>query len=117
VWTWDGVELVTQPLAPGRHSVVATGLDRADHPRVAHFADALAALPAAGPERWEAWRGLLAGGGVDPADERALLVRVEHEGRTFTSSSASLVALRPGAARFAFGAPPGPEASWSEVRL
>ena len=67
-----------------------------------HFAPLLAALPSAP----DAWLDLLAGAGLDPGDERALIVAKEIEGRAYGSTSASLVALSPTAVRYDFTATP-----------
>lgn len=122
VWTWDATELRRQELAPGDHIAVNAGIDLADHPLSSHFAPLLATLPDPDPRpglapelAWGGWLRLLAGDGLDPTDPRALVVRRHAEGRTYASTSASLVALRPDAVRYDFAAPPGPRARWWEV--
>ena len=78
-------------LAAGDHIIVNAGLDTDADPLVPHFAPLLAALPSTP----DAWLELLAGDGLDPGDERALIVAKEIEGRAYGSTSASLVALSP----------------------
>lgn len=122
VWSWDGEVFEHHELAPGDHIVVNLGVDTHDDPLVPHFEPLLAALPgpllAAGlPSRaaWEPWTDLLDGGDLDPADPRALIVRRELEGRTYASTSASLVALSPEGVRYDFSAEPTDPAAWHEV--
>jgi hypothetical protein len=122
VWTWDGLAVHYQRLAPGHHILVNAGIDVPDHPLVTHFAPLLRAIadpdprPGLPPERaWGGWLGLLAGDGLDPADPQALLVHREFDGRTYASTSASLLALAPGALRYDFTAHPGATATWHEV--
>lgn len=121
-WTWDATALRHRELPPGDHIMVNAGLNPPQHPLVTYFAPRLAALPAPDPrpgltpaQAWGGWMELLAGGGLDPADQRALIVRRDIEGRTYASTSASLLALRPDAVRYDFAAPPGPDARWWEV--
>lgn len=122
VWTWDGVSARYQRLAPGDHVLVNAGIDVPDHPLVEHFGPLLRATadpdprPGLPPDRaWDGWLTLLAGDGLDPADPRALLVRRHVYDRDYGSTSASLLALAPGALRYDFAPDPGPTASWYEV--
>lgn len=123
VWSWDGETLDHQHLTPGDHIVVNLGVNAADDPLVPHFEPLLSALPSPlltvaspTPVAWEPWTDLLAGDGLDPADPRALLVHRELDGRTYASTSASLVALSTDGVRYDFsGTPTDPEA-WYEVR-
>ena len=122
VWSWDGEALDHQRLAPGTHIVVNLGVDTGDDPLVPHFEPLLAALPDpllgdAAPTltAWEPWTDLLGGDGLDPEDPRALVVRRELEGRTYASTSASLVALRAGGVRYDFSAAPTDSGAWFEV--
>lgn len=66
---------------------------------------------------WPGWVQLLAGDGLDPADPRALIVRLQAHGHTYASTSATLVALAPSAVRYDFTANPGPAATWAPVPL
>ncbi len=84
------------------------GLDTDADPLVPHFAPLLAALPSTP----DAWLELLAGAGLDPGDERALIVAKEIEGRAYGSTSASLVALSPAGVRYDFTATPAHPAWW-----
>jgi hypothetical protein len=124
VWSWDGFALVAQSLAPGDHIVVNLGVDDRDDPLVPHFAPLLRATPTpplladATADAWAAWLPLLAGDGLDPADDRALLVRHAFGGKIYGSTSATLVALgRAGVAgRYDFSADPWDPAAWRRVR-
>jgi Transport and Golgi organisation 2 len=123
VWTWDGVSLAHRVLPPGDHILVNAGVDAATDPLVPHFAPLLARTPAVAPEpglstvdAWRDWVGLLAGGGLEPSDPRALVVRAVHAGHEYGSTSASLVGLSRTAARYDFTGTPGAVAYWTEVR-
>lgn len=123
VWSWDGNELEHRELPPGDHIVVNLGVDTHGDPLVPHFEPLLATLPsplltpnAPSAVAWEPWTDLLGGDGLDPADPRALLVRREIEGRTYASTSASLVGLSPEAVRYDFSAKPSDPAAWYQVR-
>jgi uncharacterized protein with NRDE domain len=110
LWSWDGDELTHAELAPGDHIVVNAGLDTPDDPLVPHFAPRLAGLAS----RPEPWLDLLAGDGLDPGDDRALIVAKEIEGRAYGSTSASLVALSPGGVRYDFTGTPA-QPAWRSV--
>jgi hypothetical protein len=65
---------------------------------------------------WGAWLPLLNGAGLSPADPRALIVRrAIAPGRTWGTTSISLVALSPGGPRYDFTAAPGDPAAWQRV--
>jgi hypothetical protein len=65
---------------------------------------------------WGAWFPLVNGDGIGPADQRALIVRRElGDGRTWGTTSISLVAMAPGQLRYDFSGRPGDEAAWYEV--
>ena len=113
LWSWDGDDLTHQVVEPGDHIVVNAGLDSCEDPLVPHFGPVLAALPS----DLDAWRGLMAGDGLDPDDERALVVRKEIEGHLYGSTSGSLLALSPDEVRYEFTATPGDPGSWSPVPL
>ena len=87
------------------------GLDTDADPLVPHFAPLLAATPS----EPAAWFDLLAGDGLDPGDDRALVVRKEIDGRLYGSTSAALVALSPAEVRYDFTATPADPASWTPV--
>ena len=124
VWTWDGEDLLEQDLTAGDHIIVNLGVDTDADPLVPHFAPLLAGLPdplltPTRPSRaaWEPWTDLLGGDGLDPADPRALIVRREVEGRTYASTSATLVALSEDGVRYDFNPDPGNHDTWYEVQL
>jgi hypothetical protein len=122
VWSWDGEALDHQRLAAGDHIVVNLGVDADEDPLIPHFAPLLGALPSPvlgldGPTHaaWEPWADLLAGDGLAGEDPRALLVHREVEGRTYASTSASLVALSSGAVRYDFSVAPTDPDAWRRV--
>jgi hypothetical protein len=113
LWSWDGDDLSHRVLTPGDHIIVNAGLDSLEDPLVPHFAPLLAAAP----DDLDAWRGLLAGDGLDPDDDRALVVRKEIEGHLYGTTSGSLISLSPREVRYEFTATPADPTSWYEVRL
>ena len=122
-WSWDGSSLTHRLLEPGDHILVNGGVDTGA-PLIPHFAPLLAALPepelepGAPPARaWGPWLELMAGDGLAPDDERALIVRRTVEDRTYGSTSASLVALSADAVRYDFAPDPTEVSSWSEVHV
>jgi hypothetical protein len=126
VWSWDGVRRTERALDPGDHILVNLGVDTADDPLVPHFLPLLTATPApilglpGGDDdaaEWEPWTQLLAGDGLDPDDPRALVVSKQVEGRSYGSTSATLVALGRGRARYAFNPVPVDTDAWYEVAL
>lgn len=110
LWSWDGDGLHHERLAEGDHVIVNAGLDAEADPLVPHFAPLLAAQPST----IEAWTDLLRGDGLDPGDERALVVAKEIEGRRYGSTSATLVTLGPDEVRYEFTATPA-DPSWATV--
>jgi uncharacterized protein with NRDE domain len=120
LWSWDGARLSARKLEPGLHIVVNSGLaepgtrDGDDHmsSRVAHFRPL---FEAAHRDR-EAWRGLLDGDGLDPSDDRALIVRRELDGgRIWGTTSISLISLGPHGVGYDFTAAPGDPTAWRPV--
>lgn len=110
LWSWDGEELSHRSLDAGDHIIVNAGLDAAADPLVPHFAPRLAETPS-DPDAWIA---LLAGDGLDPGDERALVVAREIGGRAYGSTSASVLALSPDGLRYDFTPTPAHPA-WRRV--
>lgn len=121
VWSWDGEVLDHRPLDPGDHILVNLGVDAEQDPLVPHFGPLLATVPSPvlepGPTlaAWEPWPDLLAGDGLDGDDPRALVVRREIDGRTYASTSASLVGLSADTVRYDFSGAPDDLDAWSEV--
>ena len=132
VWSWDGVAMVERSLEPGDHIVVNRGVGMTEEPMVAHFLPMLrtAAAPpdprsagtlaGAGSDLstvdfWGDWVTLLRGDGLDPTDPRALLVRRTLPGRTYGSTSATLVALGADSVRYDFCPVPADPSTWYRV--
>jgi len=122
LWSWDAEQLRHRAVEPGNHLIVNTGLDDHDDPLVPHFDPLLAAVPDPDPapgvppaEAWGAWLELLTGDGLDPLDERALVVRRPIEDRTYGTTSATLLALSSSAVRYDFTATPSDPSSWVEL--
>src|SRR3546814_8436531 len=123
LWSGDGSELVTRELGTGNHILVNGGLDD-DDPLVPHFTPLLAVLPdpelngeeASTAQTWGPWIQLMAGAGLATDDSRALIVRRTIEGRTYRSTSASLVALAEGRVRYDFNPAPRSEEHTSELQ-
>jgi hypothetical protein len=132
LWSWDGEKLAERSLGPGLHLIVNSGLagtDGYDGPgaeqmqaRVEHFRPLLEKArrptPRTGsaPAAWGEWLPLADGGGLDPANPDALVVRRDlDDGRQWGTSSVSLVALGPGSVRYDFCALPGTAGAWSTV--
>jgi hypothetical protein len=113
LWTWDGVALTHTALTSGDHLVVNAGLDADEDALVPHFRPLLAASPS----EPTAWRDLLTGDGLDPADDRALVVRKEIDGRTYGTTSGSLVALSDRDIHYDFTGTPADAGSWATVSL
>ena len=131
--SWDGAELTERKLPPGLHMVVNSGLagDLASEPavrehefqRIAHFRTRFEAAPRPVPRAgqpvaaaWGGWFALVNGDGLDPSDERALIVRRDlGGGRIWGTSSISLVALSADAVRYDFTARPGDPGAWYPV--
>jgi hypothetical protein len=122
LWSWDGEEVDHRKLSEGDHIIVNLGLDAEEDPLVPHFLPLLQALPdplllpdSAPNEAWEPWSDLLAGDGLDPADPRALIVRVEHQGRAYGSTSAALVALSEDRVRYDLAASTADADAWVQI--
>jgi hypothetical protein len=111
LWSWDGESLTHSQLASGDHIIVNAGLDTAEDPLVPHFAPLLEGTPS----DVDAWRTLLEGDGLDPGDERALVVRKVIEEHDYGTTSGTLLALSPDAIRYEFTATPAVPGSWFEV--
>jgi hypothetical protein len=121
VWTWDGADLAHRSLEPGDHVIVNAGVD-ADTPLVDRLLPAMEKVPPVDPvpggptaQAWEGWVDLLGPGDLDPTDPRALVVRRSVAGRGYGSTSASLVGLSRGGARYDFTTRPGGDEFWYEV--
>jgi hypothetical protein len=122
VRSWDGLDLREVSLEPGDHVIVNRGPDAPDDPVVAHFGPLLAATPDPDPtgdkstvDAWGDWVTLAAGDGLDPGTPGALLVRRVYAGRSYGSTSVSLVALSPDAVRYDFTGSPWERDAWQPV--
>jgi len=82
-----------------------------------HFADQDGdSNPVSNP--YSEWLPLIAGDGIRPEDERALIVRRDlGGGRIWGTTSISLVAATAAGLRYDFTAAPGDPAAWSPVPL
>jgi hypothetical protein len=120
VVSWDGATEVRRELPPGDHILVNEGVDAAEDPLVPHFAPLFAALPdpsldgATTEAAWTDWVRLLRGDGLATDDPRALLIRVEHEGRIYGSGSLALIGIGHDRVRYDFTPTPlSPQ--WSPI--
>jgi Transport and Golgi organisation 2 len=132
LWTWNGRTLRERTLGPGLHIVVNSGLEGADDQegpgsdqmqvRVEHFRPLFDKAPRPEPAAdsaetaWGEWPALVSGGGLDPSDPRALVLRRIIEDRPWGTTSLSLVALTRTGALYDFCAnPTAPNPTWSRV--
>ncbi|MEZ0110847.1 hypothetical protein ABH920_004862 [Catenulispora sp. EB89] len=130
--SWNGEEHQRQELGAGLHVVVNSGLEGSDptegpgteamQARLDFFRPRLLAAPRPEPapkvpteQAWGPWLPLVDGDGLDPADDRALLVRREFGERTWGTTSVTLVGLRAGGVRYDFSGQPGDAAAWVGV--
>jgi hypothetical protein len=133
LWSWDGVSVTRVEIPPGDHIIVNAGLNAPESPLVTHFTPLLRRLPpppfvtvgrsptqndtvgtVITEQAWGPWVDLLGGAGLAPDDPRALLIRREHAGRFYGSTSACLVALAEDSIRYDFTSTPE-RPSWSQV--
>ena len=130
--SWNGERHERRELTAGLHVVVNSGLEASD-PTPGPGTEAMAArlgffrprlLAAARPrparkvpteQAWGPWLPLLEGEGLDPEDDRALLVRRQLGGRTWGTTSVTLVGLRAGGVRYDFSGEPGNAGAWVAV--
>lgn len=118
LWTWDGEHLEHLILGGPHHIIVNAGPDATTDALVPHFGRLLgsAAEPSGDGSDWGGWPLLLAGDGLPGDDERALIVDKEIEGRSYGSTSGSLVTIgSDGRLRYAFTPRPIDPSSWSPV--
>jgi len=111
---WIGSQWRGAPPPDGReHEIARTGHF------LARFSSAIRPEPRPGQpagQAWGSWFPLVNGDGIGPDDQRALIVRRDlGGGRTWGTTSISLVALAPGWLRYDFTADPGDEPSWYSV--
>ena len=103
VWVWDATELRTLSLGTGRHLITSTGVDAGD-PKTVRFAPEFARHPA-----------LDVVTATEPAaDPSALVVRREHDGRTYATVFGQLITAAPGALTVAYSATPWVAGTWVE---
>jgi hypothetical protein len=130
--SWNGRRHSRQELDSGLHVVVNSGLEGSDPTpgpgtqemaaRLGFFRPALLAAARPQPaakvdtrQAWGPWLPLMEGAGLDPHDDRALLVRREFGERTWGTTSVTLVGLRAGGVRYDFSGAPGDGGSWAAV--
>jgi hypothetical protein len=111
---WIGSQWRGAPPPDGREHEMA----RTTH-FLARFSSAIRPEPRPGQpvgQAWGSWFPLVNGDGIGPDDQRALIVRRDlGGGRTWGTTSISLVALAPGWLRYDFTAHPGDKSSWHPV--
>jgi Transport and Golgi organisation 2 len=140
--SWDGERLTERELPAGLHMIVNSGLasdllgacgptgqrpPAREHElaRITYFLPRLQAAVPPQPrpgvpvaDAWGGWLPLLNGDGLATGDPRALIVRRDlGDGRTYGSTSVSLVALSAQGLRYDFTGQPGDPGAWQPVRL
>ncbi|MCG5214948.1 NRDE family protein [Streptosporangium sp. KLBMP 9127] len=122
LWHWDGTRLTTDKPAPGTHMIVNSGWAQGgENARVAHFRPRFdsAVRPAGrlGEEPyWGEWATLAAGCGLGFDDPRALVVRQAlPDGRTWGTSSVTLLALSAEGVRYDFSAVPADPGAFTRI--
>jgi Transport and Golgi organisation 2 len=122
VWSWDGDALTRRDLEPGDHVIVNAGLDAVGDDVVAAGLSVLAAMPSPSwpdvprgstRQAWGAWADRLSGRPQEGTGR--LLVRHIVAGRTYGSTSVSLVGLSPTGTRYDFSAVPAEPGTWQTV--
>jgi len=116
-------ESPTQPERPRRPEAQAPNGRDHELARIARFLPRFGAaarpVPQPGDQlsrAWGAWLPLVDGDGLDRGDPAALIVRRDlGGGRTWGTTSISLVALSPGNVRYDFTGEPGDPAGWQQV--
>ena len=105
LWEHDGSRLTRTALAEGTHMVTSRGAEDGKAER--HLA-AFAARPAP-----DAWQALVTG--TEPRDDpTALLVRSEHDGRTYATVFGQVIEAAPGRVRLRCSRTPDSAATWRE---
>lgn len=109
----------------GRGESAAPPPDGREHEvaRMRHFLGRFGSVPRPDPRpgqsvaaAWGDWFPLVNGDGIEPGDQRALVVRRDlGEGKTWGTTSISLVALGRGQVRYDFCGRPGDRAAWYPV--
>ena len=111
---WAGPDWQGPPPPDGRSHELSRARYFLGQFRSADRPDPVPGKPVA--DAWGSWFPLVDGGGVGADDERALLVRRElGDGRTWGTTSVSLVALTPEWVRYDFCPVPGDPAAWYQV--
>jgi Transport and Golgi organisation 2 len=121
LWSWDGSAFTHGELGRGDHVLVNAGPD-VESAVVSAGRSALDSLPSPGwgpapvsatQDAWGPWVTPLE---AAPSEEEGrLLVRREFDGKTYGSSSVSLLALGPGGVRYDFSAVPAGPRSWARI--
>lgn len=113
---WTGTDWQVPPPPDGREHELARAGYFLDKFRSAKRPRPMPGEPVA--DAWGEWFSLVNGDGLAPDDERALIVRRElGGGRTWGTTSVSLVALTAEWVRYDFCTAPGDPAAWMQVPL
>ncbi|MFI0776297.1 NRDE family protein [Streptomyces sp. NPDC021212] len=122
LWSWDGQELRHQMVLPGDHVLTFYGLDDRNHRRAAGVLQGLKATADASPrpgertdEAWGDWLDLFGDGEPADCNPQSPLVSRILDGRTYGSTSASLIALTSEHSRFDFTGDPWQRTYWYEI--
>ena len=111
---WAGPDWQGAPPPDGREHELARAAWFLSRFRSSARPDPVPGKPVA--DAWGTWFPLVNGDGLEPRDERALIVSRElRGGRTWGTTSVSLVALTPGWVRYDFCPVPGDAAAWYRV--
>lgn len=104
-WVWDAQSLRRFELGPGTHMITSRGVD-SDDAKTERFAPLFGA--------GDPWVDVVTS--CEPsADDGALVVRREHEGRTYATVFGQLITAQPGALRIEHSRTPWRDGSWVDA--